>query len=192
MSELTWAAPPPRAELLREVRLRLGELLPGVRVVAEGLLGAEAPIDLLAVEADGRALLVFLGSAGEDLELVGRALAQRAWVAARLSDWLKLAPQLPLRPERGVRALLVCPDYRRQTLDAARALGPEALWLAGYRCVRNGTGVAALFEAVLGPGVPVPGRAPAPDPGAPEPPCFRTGLSDADLGLTDGESAEFD
>jgi hypothetical protein len=184
--ELSLVAPPERTELLRGLRSRLGEVAPGLRVVAEGVLGADAPIDFVGVEPDGRALLVMVGEPGEDLELVARGLAQRSWVQARLADWLQLAPDLGLRPGSGVALLLVCPEFGPASRAAAGALGPDAPALAVYRCVRNGAGVEVLVEPLVAEGARPPARAGAPLP------AFRTGLSDADLGITAAERSEFE
>jgi hypothetical protein len=184
--DLALVAPPARADLLRSLRTRLGEIAPGLRVVAEGVLGADAPIDFVGVEPDGRALLVMVGEPGEDLELVARGLAQKSWVQARLGDWLQLAPDLGLRPGSGVALLLVCPDFGPISRAAVRALGADAPALAVYRCVRNGAGVEVLLEPLGTAGAPHP---PARTGGAP---AFRTGLSDADLGITAAERSEFE
>jgi hypothetical protein len=187
LPDLALTPPPPRAELLRQLRPRVDEFAPGVRVVAEGLLGAETRVDFVGVEASGRVVLVIVGTAEDDLALVARALAQKAWVEARLRDWRQLAPGLGVRPEAGVRVWLLAPRFRTESLAAARAAGGIAL--ATYRCVRNGaTASDALVEIVTEaaesepPGAGV-GRAP---------PQFRTGLADAELGLSAEERREFD
>jgi hypothetical protein len=188
MPELALCPAPPRAELVRQLRARAGELWPALRVIAEDVLGADATIDWVALEPGGRVVAVLVGESGQDLELVARALAQRAWLGPRIRDWLQLAPRVGLRPEAGVRALLVCPAFRGEAIAAARSLGPDVLTLASYRCVRDRSGVSVLLEpmerAPEGAGVePLPG--PAPEP-------FRTGLSDLDLGLTAEERHEFE
>lgn len=191
MPDLSPAPPPPRPQLLRDLRARLDGAAPGLRVVAEGVLGEGFPIDFVALEPDGRVALVLVGDAGEDLELVARGLAQRAWLEPRLRDWLQLAPQLGLRPEAGVRLVLLCPDFGPESRAAARALGDAAPLLATYRCVRNGGSVEPLVEALPAPaGLPeAPGRPPAPG-GAPV--AFRSGLSDAELDLSPDERREFE
>jgi hypothetical protein len=187
LPELVLTSLPPRADLLRQLRPRLDELNPGLRIVAEGLLGAEARIDFVGVETSGRVVLVIVGTDEQDLALVGRALAQRAWVEARLRDWLQLAPGLGVRPESGVRVWLLAPHFGAESLAAARAAGGVAL--ATYRCVRNGgVDTDALVEALteaseLATRAAAPPREPAP---------FRTGLNDAELGLTAAERREFD
>jgi hypothetical protein len=186
MAELALTALPPRAELLRQLRPRIDELAPGLRVVAEGLLGSETRIDFVGVEASGRVVLVIVGTAEDDLALVARALAQKAWVEARLRDWRQLAPGLGLRPEAGVRVWLLAPRFRTESHAAARAAGGIAL--ASYRCVRNGAGSDALVEAVS---EAAEAEAPAPAAGRPAP-QFRTGLVDTELGLTAEERREFD
>ena len=188
MPELSLTAPPPRDELLPRLRQRLPEAVPGLRVVAEGVLGAEATIDFVGLDPDGRVTLVLVGGEGQDLELLARALAQRAWVTPRLRDWQQLAPELGVRSEAGVRVVLLCPEFRPACEAAARSLGAEAPVLVRYRCVRNGAGIEALVEPrgarALTAGAATGRR-------AEELPAFRTGLTDADLGLSPEERREF-
>lgn len=188
MPELRLIAAPPREELLAQLRGRLGHAVPGARLLAERILGADARIDFVALEPNGRIVLILVGEHDRDLELVGRGLAQRAWVTSRLRDWIQLAPNLGLRPDAQVRVLLACPSYRLETRAAVRAIGPEIISLVTYRCVQNNTGVDFLFEHLL----LEPDGA---ETGAPPPPLaapFRTGLSDGDLGLTPEEQREFE
>jgi hypothetical protein len=188
MPELTPCPPPPRRELVRELRARAGELWPAQRVIAEEVLGADATIDWVALEPGGRAVVALVGEAEQDLELVARGLAQRAWLEPRLRDWIQLAPRIGLRPEAGVGALLLCPAFRGEALAAARALGPELLSLATYRCLRDRSGISVLVDPVAFAAVRSDGA--AADAVAPEP--FRSGLSDLDLGLTPEERKEFE
>ena len=180
MSELRFTAAPPRDEMLRELRVQLLATHP-------------------AVEASGRLVLVVLGDGDRDLELLARGLAQRAWVEPRVGDWLQLAPELGVRPDTGVRLVLIAPRFGGETETAAAALGPDAPELWTYRCVRNGTGVAVLIEAphpaqTAATASARPDAAPEPAPLPPEEPAgrFRTGLSEADLGLTPAERREFE
>ena len=188
MPELSLCEAPPRRELLRLLRASAAGLWPAWRVIAEDVLGADATIDWVALEPGGRACLVLVGEQGEDLELVTRALAQRAWLGPRLRDWLQLAPRVGLRPEAGVRALLFCPSFRSEAQAAASALGPEVLSLASYRCVRDAAGVSVLVEPIRTES----GAAETIDAQAQPPAPFRTGLSDLDLGLTPDERHEFE
>jgi hypothetical protein len=186
LPEIVLTSPPPRAELLSQLRLRALESSPGMRIVAQGLLGEEGPIDFIGIEADGRVVLVLVGDAGEDLTLVARGLAQRAWVAPRIRDWLQIAPDLGARPEAGIRLVLYCPSFGTQSRSAARALGPDAPELIVYRCVRNGSGVQTLVEGLEAAAPrPQPAAPPTPPPRTPapsaNPPVFRTALTDADL-----------
>lgn len=189
LPDLSLTSPPPRSELLRQLRLRLPEALPGLRLLAEGILGADARIDFLGVDPEGRATLVLVGEQQDALALLGRALAQRAWVTARLPDWLQLAPTLGILPGAEVRLVLMAPGFTPDTEAAARSLGADAPILAAYRCVRNGAGVETLLE-------PRSSAASRPEPaGDPPPPTaapFRTGLTDADLGLSADERSEFE
>jgi hypothetical protein len=187
MSELSLTPAPPRPELLRQLRGRLHELAPGLRVVAESLLGAaDTRIDFVGIEASGRVVLVIVGAGEDDLALVARSLAQRTWVESRLRDWLQLSPGIGLRPEAGVRVWLLAPRFRGETLAAAQAAGQVALGV--YRCVRNGAGSDALVEAVAEPSEPEQAAAAGPRVAV----QFRSGLSDVELGLTAEERREFE
>ena len=194
MPDLRFISPPPRADLLGQLRGRLGQAVPGSRLLAEGLLGADAAIDFVALEPGGSVVLILVGDRGQDLELVGRGLAQRAWVAARLGDWIQLAPNLGLRPDSEVRVLLLCPAFTPETRAAVEAIGAEVMALAIFRCVEDGSGFEVLVEqlgadeATAGDGA----RRPRPTAAPTEPEPFRTGLSDADLGLTPDERREFE
>ena len=191
MGDLRLISPPPREDLVDALRDRLGHAVPGSRIVAEGLLGAEARVDFVGIEPGGRVVLVLVGDHDEDLALVGRGLAQRAWVAARLDDWVQLAPHLELRSDSSVRVVLLCPGYSPEARAAIDSLGPEAMAGVVYRCVQNGTGVEVLLEHLALPEAPA--TLPRKDAGgALSEPTFRTGLSDADLGLTAEELREFE
>jgi len=179
LSEVELTAAPSRARLIERLRPRLGELVHGLHLIAEGLLGAESKIDFVGVEPTGRVVLILLGEPGEDLQLVGRALAQRAWVEPRVRDWIQLAPDIAARPGAGVRVLLLCPDFCAQTEAAVASLGNAVISLARYRCLRNGADLHLLFEAHP--------QSPPAGPVEMVLPPFRTGLTDEDLGLTDEE-----
>jgi hypothetical protein len=115
-------------------------------------------------------------------------------VARRLGDWIQLAPNLGLRPDSQVRVLLICPSFTPETRVAVQAVGPDAMALAIYRCVENGSGFAVLVERLVDDepatgGTALPrGPTAAPIQTAP----FRTGLTEADLGLTPEERREFE
>jgi len=213
LPDLRLITPPPREPLLRGLRLRLRDVVPGWRPLAEGLLGAESRIDFVGLEPGGRVVIVLVGEAGEDLELVSQGLAQAEWVKARLGDWLQLAPELPVRSESGVRAQLLCSSFRPQARAAARALGSSRIGLATYRWVENGSKLEPLVEILLddedASGVPQEPAAIQPDlprdaANRTEPqqqpdttqddalPSFRSNLVDEDLGLTPEELAEFE
>lgn len=211
MPDLRLITPPAREPLLRGLRLRLREVVPGWRPLAEALLGAESRIDFVGLEPNGRVVIVLVGEAGEDLELVSRGLAQAEWVKARLGDWLQLAPELPLRAQAGVRAQLLCTAFRPQARAAARALGSARIGLATYRWVQNGSRLEALVEILLDDentsdvdceAPPILEDATATASETPEQeqggrgdealPAFRSNLDDDDLGLSPDELAEFE
>ncbi len=189
LPDLSLTSAPPRSELLRQLRLALPEAHPGLRLVAEGILAGDSRIDFVGIDPEGRVNLVLVGDQEDGLALLGRALAQRDWVAARLGDWLQLAPALGIRPEAGIGLVLMAPGFTPETDAAARSLGAASPQLTVYRCVRHAAGVDTLLE----PGA----RSTAPAEPAAEPTPtvvarFRTGLSDADLGLSPEERSEFE
>jgi hypothetical protein len=196
MPDLRLIAPPPRDELIGQLRGRLGHAVPGLRVLAERLLGADSIIDFVALEPTGRVVLILVGDRDDDLELVARGLAQRAWVSARLGDWTQLAPNLGFEPEAEVRVVLACPAFGTEASAAVRALGSGVMTAVTYRCVQNGTGFEVLLEHpfAMDPeptGEPIGSRE-MPASNESKAPQFRTGLSDIDLGLTPEEQSEFD
>jgi len=177
----------------------------GWRPIAEDILGEEARIDFAGLEPTGRIVLVFVGD--DDLALIGRSLAQSAWVEARIPDWIQLAPALGIRPGAGVRSLLVCPTFSNETRTAARAVGEHRIALAEIRDLRGEApagvdlGTAATTTPLPVPPHPAAGPAssvsrvdnPGPHGESPDPtPTFRTGLTDADLGLNADERADLD
>ena len=140
-------------------------------------------------------MLILVGNRDDDLELVARGLAQRAWVQARLGDWKQLAPNLGVEPEAEVRVVLLCPAFGAEASAALRALGSQVMTAVTYRCVQNGVGFEVLLEHPFAMDPEPAGQALDPERPAPrsnDPPAFRTGLSDVDLGLTAEEQREFE
>jgi hypothetical protein len=173
----------------RALRHALGSGAERLRFVAEDVLGAETRIDWVCVGLEGETLLVLQAEPGHDLELVARGLAQRAWVEARLADWVQLAPALGLRPETGVGALLLCPAFGAEARAAAASVPGSRIRLATCHFEHQG----AELRAWIAPIEPAAPRALVPERASPEPlPEFRTGLSEADLGITDEEKSAFE
>ena len=189
LAEVALTATPPRPQLIERLRPLLGGLVPSLYLVAEGVLGGDATIDFVGVEPSGRVVVFLVGNEGDDLELVGRALAQRAWVEPRIRDWIQLAPNLGMRPGAGVRALLLCPSFRAETAAAASSLGSDVISLVRYHCFQRGAEIEILLEP-LSRNTPQRETAPPADPATL--PSFRTGLTDEDLDLTAGERAELE
>jgi hypothetical protein len=183
LAELRIAKAPPRDERRGALRDALAAVVPGWRPLAENVLGADARIDWVGRDRDGRCVIALLGRAGDDLALVAEGLAQRAWVSARLADWAQLAPDAGLRPSADVAVVLLAPHFRPAAIAAAHAAGP-ALQLAALRFVENGSGISPLLERV--------GAADPSDADGPGAAGFRSGLSPADLDLTPEELAEFE
>ena len=186
MSRPAFVPAPPDPVLRPLLRARLGDLGLSLRVVAEDVHGLDATLDAVAVDPEGRAVVVMAGPSGRDLELIANAIAQRAWLRSHLPDWLKIAPQLGIRTDAPVRLLLLAPSFGPRALAAAQAADAVDIDLATFRCLRIGDEVEVLLEPVRLGGSDLDatnGRSAAP---------FRTGLSDADLGLTPAERRSFD
>jgi len=189
---------PARARLRAEIREHLPAFDATLQVIAEDILGADARIDLVAVDEKGGVTLILLGEAGEDLTLVALALAQRVWVRERLHDWAQFAPQHALRPEAPVQVLLLAPYFGATAQAAAAELSFEGLRLGWVRTLQNAAGPGLWIDSL--PLLRAASKAhTAPPPAAPLPPSataalasvtsvFRTGLSDADLGLSPAAS----
>ena len=199
MSELRLMPPPARQALLGDLQNRISDVVPGWRPLARNVLGNEARIDFVGTDPSGRVVIVFVGEPGEDLALVARGLAQATWVRARLRDWAQLAPERGLRTDQDVRIQLLCPRFGAESVAAARAVGAERIGLAMYRFVRNSTGVEPLLELLLedGEDEPLPAPAPGTPPARRSVPAtaasaFRSGLSDADLGLSADEQSDLE
>jgi hypothetical protein len=155
-----------------------------LRILAEEILGESSIIDLVTIDPNGQVVLVMLGESGDDLELFTRSLAQRAWVKARLRDWLKLAPGLDIHPEAGVRVILLCPFFRSETRAAAADIGSEIIELASYRCLQNGGKTSLILEPVERSG---PTSISHRDEAPASTPAFRSGLTEEDLNLSPEE-----
>ena len=126
-----------RARALRELRSRIPKLPDPLEIVAEQILGLESRIDFVARDRRGQVVLVFLADRGSDLGLLADSLAQRAWMEPRVADWVKLAPQLGLRP-LGVRVLLLASHLDPRTVAAAKSLEGPVIDLGICRPVPNG------------------------------------------------------
>ena len=175
----------PRQEL-RDALRRAKAFDPPLRILAEDVLGADSRIDFVAVDPSGCVVLVVIGDEGEDSQLLTRALAHRAWVRPRLRDWLQLGPDLEISASAPVVAAILCPSFSPATRAAADDLGPEVVQLSSCRSVRNGAASTVLLERLS------PRPAPARPLAADHTSRFRSGLSEADLGLTSEEAREFE
>lgn len=166
---------PERQDLLRLMRSQLPKLPDPLEVVAEQILGLDSRIDFVARDRRGQVVLVLLADRGADLRLLADSLAQRSWIEPRVRDWLKLAPQLGLRPELGVRVLLLAPHLDPRTIAAAKSLEGPTIDLGLCRPVSNGAGIEILIE-VLGASPQVSTEIAEPTVSR-----FRTGLRAEDL-----------
>ena len=177
-----------RRELRQAVRSQLETVEPGLRLVAEDLLADVSAVDWLGVDASGRAVVVLIADEGDDLATFTRALSARAWAAPRVRDWAQLAPALRFDPEAGVRALLVCESFDPDTTSAAVTLGAGGVELALHKPLAGDFGEPGEIELLAAQ----PLRAARGNRPESDAPVFRTGLSEADLGLSPAEQKDFD
>jgi hypothetical protein len=196
-NELRYVSALPRDDLRKALR-RPGAFAPPLRILAEDVLGADAPIDFVAVDPSGRVVLVLIAEEGNDEALLTAALAQRAWVRPRIRDWLKLGPDLEVSASAPVVAALLCPTFKAATQAAAADLGPDIILLSTFRCIRDGADATVLVEPLERDRTLEDTSTPAPAPSRPPDAArsdrssrFRSGLSEADLGLTAEETREF-
>lgn len=171
----------PRLDLRRAVE----GLEHGWRIIADDVLALESRIDWVLADAEGRVILALHVPAGETAAQLGRALAHRAWVEARLPDWHKLAPERRLDPESPPLALLIAEDFDPEVRAAVGALPPGFVALARLRDTPT-TGRGPRLERLA---IGTPPRSGPEDRGRVA--IFRSGLSSQDLGLTEDEEAEF-
>ncbi len=171
-------APLPSPERLRgALRPALAELGRPLRVLAEGVDGISGEIDLVAVDPGGTLVAVLVArDPGEALGLVARGLAERSSLPRRAEDWLKVAPDLGLRAERGVDLLLLAPDFGAAARAAAAEAG-RSVQLARLRFAAiDGGAPEPLLESLEA--APPPAEVPRERPRLS---VFRSGLGEADL-----------
>ncbi len=159
-------------------------LEPATRILAEDLLGEGSRVDLLAVDHQGQAVVLLIGAEGEDRALLTRALAQCAWAKSRVGDWLKLAPELDLDAAAGVRAIILSPSFRPETLLAASSLEVPRVSPVVYRHIRSESSSQLLLEAVVHPAA---GQSDVLSRALDHVNPFRSGLSESDFGLSPEE-----
>jgi hypothetical protein len=191
-------AAPTRARVLAELAGLLEALPDPLHPLVEQITGLDAEIDAVARDAEGRAVAVRLAGPGEDLAALADLLAQCDWLRPRLPDWLKLNPDLGLRPELVVKGLLLAPSFDPRTVAAARRLGGSDVALARVSAFESRDGIQLALEPLAcGASAVAEGDHPgsvdavrAPRPLAEVGPQvaalesrFRTGLRDEELGL---------
>lgn len=150
-----------RASLLRALRRALDAALPELRIVAEGYLAEISPIDLLAVGAEGELIAIRVAAPGADPETLTRVLADLSWLRPRRLDLLKLAAGLGIDPSTEPRALLVAPDFRRETRAAVDNFPADTVQL--WRCLpgRENGPASLRIEPVDPAELPAPFAAPS-------------------------------
>ena len=197
MSEFLQPAGETSAILRRSLRRQLEQMQPPLRTFAENILADGSRIDLVARDPLGGIVVVLIADAGQDLEIFTRALAHRSWVQQRVPDWNQLAPELNLSST--VHALVLCPEFRPETIAAARSIEPP-VQLSLYRNLQGVSGPLLLepLRVTVEPETraqppPAATRGVADSSSAPvaRPSEFRSGLSESDLQITPEERSEF-
>ena len=196
LSEIRLAPPHSATELQKQIRIEVEHLDPAWRVIAQGVLGLEDRIDLIALDGRGRIVVALLGLAGEDDRmLLTRLIAQRAWVDARTADWAQLAPELELDPGAHVRGVLMAPDFCAQTRASVAQLDDLGIELIRYTSLRSRGRPQVVLTPVESAG---PGFSRSTPPGLrvgrpkPSGAVFRSGLSEEDLGLASRQFRDLD
>jgi hypothetical protein len=146
VAELEWEGRPERPSLRRAIRHRLRRFDPTIRVIAEGFLAETSAIDLLAVGREGEIISIRIGRGDDDITLLTQSLGDLTWLRPRLTDFLKLAPGLGLEPSAEPRAMLLCPEFARETRAAAQNFSDRMIELASYRCLRQHGQLIVLLE----------------------------------------------
>jgi hypothetical protein len=146
LAELEWEGRPERPSLRRAIRHRLRRFDPSIRVIAEDFMAETSRVDLLAVGGEGEIISIRIGRGGDDRTLFTQALADLSWLRPRLPDFLKLAPGLGLEPSAAPRAILMCPEFSRETLAAVETCAPRSMELATYHCLRQQGRLSVLLE----------------------------------------------
>jgi hypothetical protein len=189
----------------RRLAEHLAALTPPLRPIARSVLAETSRIDVVALDPEGRAVVIIDGGEDDRAGLT-RALAAAAWLEARLSDWCQLAPGLAIDARAPVRALLVASRLSPETRAAARLVGAARVGLlARQRPAASRSPLPASEEAPpadAGDTSAAPpwrdGAPPAPEPSRTAPPAagrtrgpqrprrpFRCGLEAGDLGTRD-------
>jgi len=172
------AVPLPSPERLRSaLRPALAARGRPLRVLAEGVDGIAGEIDLVAIDPGGTLVVVLVASdPAEALGLVARGLAERRSLPRRAEDWLKFAPDLGLRVERGVELLLLAPDFGAATRAAAAEAGPSLELVRMRFAALDGGAPEPLLESleIPSPGPEVPRERPRLS-------VFRSGLDESAL-----------
>ena len=160
-----------------DLRRRLAELAPSLRPVAEDVLTDASRIDVVALDDEGSAVAVF-DAEGDDLATFTRALAATAWLEEHLPDWCQIAPDLGIDASAPVRALLVASAFEPETRAAARLVGSQPIVLLEAGAPkRQRPNPATPPDRPRSTTSPREARAGSPRH------LFRTGLTDADLGV---------
>ena len=157
-----------RGAVLDCLEALLGDRPEPLRIVAREIQGLDGSIDAVACDAAGTPVIVGFASPETELAQLGHLLAQRAWLAPRIRDWLQLNPELPLREARPPRLLLLGAELAPATVAAAA--GIEGLDLARVHGLRTAAGLVVALDPVASGAAPSPAPIPEAPALAPPPP----------------------
>jgi hypothetical protein len=181
-------APEGAEEIRRAVLRALTRPQQGLRILVEDVLGQVSRIDAVAQDASGHIVVILIATGPDDSSLLTRTLASRAWLAARIGDWSKLAPALQIRADARVRALMVSPRLGEETRSAVASLPIGFVECRTFRPVRLGPELDVVLDETERSTIPTTTAPPVIGPT----PRFRSGLTDRDLGLSAEEREIFE
>ncbi|MBI3030230.1 MAG: hypothetical protein HYY64_12025 [Candidatus Rokubacteria bacterium] len=156
-----------REELAALVEANLSALEGGLSVLERRFPAGQVPVDLVAVDARERLVLVILGS-GSNPAMLLQSLEAYAWCRENGALLGRLLPGVRIDPAAPPRLFLLAPRFSDSLRRTARYLGPLSPVLVECRCLEVNGERGICFEPVEGdveaaaPPEPVP---PAPGDG---------------------------
>jgi len=153
-----------REELTALVEANLPALEGGLSVLERRFPAGQVPVDLVAVDARERLVLLILGS-GSNPAMLLQGLEAYAWCRENGALLGRLLPGARIDPSAPPRLFLLAPRFSDSLRRTARYLGPLSPVLVECRCLEVNGELGICFEPVEGE---VEAAAP-PEPVPPEP-----------------------
>jgi len=153
-----------REELAALVEANLPALEGGLSILERRFPAGQVPVDLVAVDARERLVLLILGS-GSNPAMLLQSLEAYAWCRENGALLGRLLPGASIDPAAPPRLFLLAPRFSDSLRRTARYLGPLSPVLVECRCLEVNGERGICFEPVEGD---VEAAAP-PEPVPPEP-----------------------